>query len=212
MPKDFISGKPDTTKYLHNKMSKECLLRCQQDGEAIDKILFEKSRVYIKTPNKNHHCFYQAVLTSLHEYISDLEGFHKYTTVHLKYQMLIHLIENLHNIKLMKQIFDQAWYEIMCLHACPKAWILKFLYTKEWGDAKFILGLIANTWKIKITLINYLRYDVEFVVYGPYEGEGHADIYIIYNGWSHYTATGTAAFALHTHTHTCAHSYHRNKA
>ena len=121
LPKDFISGKPDTTKYLHNKMSKECLLRCQHNGEVLDKILFEKSRVYIKTPDKNHHCFYQAVLTSLHEYISDLEGFHKYTAVHLKYQMLIHLIENAHNTKLMKQIFNQAWFEIMCLHACPKA-------------------------------------------------------------------------------------------
>ena len=68
-------------------MSKECLLRCQQDREALDKILFEKFRVYIKTPDKNHHCFYQAVLTSLHEYISDLEGFHKNIAVHLKYQM-----------------------------------------------------------------------------------------------------------------------------
>ena len=45
-----------------------------------------------------------------------------------------------------------------------------------------------------------MGYNVEFVVFGPYEGEGHADIYIIYNGWSHYTATGTAAFALHAHT------------
>ena len=79
----------------------------------MEKILFEKSRVYIKTPDKNHHCFYQAVLTSLHQYISDLEGFYKYTTVHLKYQMLIHLIENLPNTELMKQIFDQAWYKIV---------------------------------------------------------------------------------------------------
>ena len=157
--------------------------------------------MYIQIPDKNHHCFYQAVLTSLHEYISDLEGFHKYTAVHLKYQMLIHLIENLHNTKLMKQIFDQAWYKIICLHACPKAWILKFLHTKEWGDAKSMLGLIANISKLKITLINYLGCDAEFVAYGPYEGEGHADICIIYNGWSHYTATGTAAFVLHTHTH-----------
>ena len=62
-----------------------------------------------------------------------------------------------------------------------------------------MLGLIAHMWKIKITLINYLRYDEEFVVYGPYEAVDNADIYIIYNGWSHYTATGTA-FALHAHT------------
>ena len=113
--------------------------------------------------------------------------------------MLIHLKENLPNTELMKQIFDQAWYEIMCLYACPKAWILKFLHTKEWGDTKSMLGLIAQMWKIKMTLINYMGYDVEFIVFGPYEGEGHADIYIIYNGWSHYTATGTA-FALHIHT------------
>ena len=55
-------------------------------------------------------------------------------------------------------------------------------------------------WKIKITLINYLIYDAEFVVYGPYETVSNADIYLIHNGWSHYTATGTAAFALHAHT------------
>ena len=126
----------------------------------MEKILFEKSRVYIKTPDNNNHRFYQTVLTSLHQYISDLEGFHKYTTVHLKYQMLMHLIENVPNTELIKQIFDQAWYEIMCLHVCPKAWILKFSYTKEWGDARSMLGLIAHTWKIKITLINYIGYDV----------------------------------------------------
>ena len=103
MVKDLIPGSPDRTKYPHNKMSKECLLRCQQDGEVMEKILFEKSRMYIKTPDKNNHCFYQVALTSLHQYISDLEGFHKYTTVHLKYQMLIHLIPN---TELMKQIFD----------------------------------------------------------------------------------------------------------
>ena len=161
--------------------------------------MFEKFRVYIKTPDKNHHCFYQTFLTSLHQYISDLEGFHKYTAVHLKYQMLTHLIENLPNTELMKQIFDQAWYEIMCLQACPKTWILKFLQTKEWGDAKSMLGLIAHMWKIKITLINYMGHDVEFIVFGPYEGEGHADIYIKNNVWSHYTATGSA-FALHAQT------------
>ena len=44
-----------------------------------------------------------------------------------------------------------------------------------------------------------MGYDVEFVVFWPYEGEGHADIYSIYNGWSHYIATGTA-FILHIHT------------
>ena len=58
-----------------------------------------------------------------------------------------------------------------------------------------MLGLIAHMWKIKITLINYLGYDAEFIVFGPNdEGISHADI--IYNGWSHYTATGTA---LHVH-------------
>ena len=51
------------------------------------------------------------------------------------------------------------------------------------GDAKSILGLIAHMWKIKITLINYLGYDAEFIVFGPNdEGISHADIYIIYNG------------------------------
>ena len=64
--------------------------------------------------------------------------------------MLIHLIENLPNTELMKQIFDQVWYKIMCFHACPKAWIPKFLHSKEWGDAKSISGLIAHMWKIKI--------------------------------------------------------------
>ena len=85
IPKDLIPGSPDSTKYLHIKMSKECLLRHQQDGKVMEKILFEKSKVYIKTPDKNNHCSYQAVLTSLHQYISDLEGFHKYTAVYLKY-------------------------------------------------------------------------------------------------------------------------------
>ena len=52
MPRDLIPGSPDSTKYPHNKTSKECLLRCQQDGEVMEKILFEKSGVYIKTPRK----------------------------------------------------------------------------------------------------------------------------------------------------------------
>ena len=61
--------------------------------------------------------------------------------------MLIHVTENLPNKELIKQIFDQAWYKIMCLHACYKAWILKILHSKEWGDAKSMLGLIAH-WKV----------------------------------------------------------------
>ena len=121
MSKDLIPGKPDTTKYPHNKTSKECLLRCQQDGEVWKRFCLTSLGCILKTPDKNHHCFYQAVLTSLHQYINDLEVFHKYTTEHLMYQMLIHLIENLPNKELMKQIFDQAWYKIMCLHACPEA-------------------------------------------------------------------------------------------
>ena len=89
----------------------------------------------------------------------------------------------------------------------PKNLDTQVLPTKEWGDAKSMLCLIAHMWKIKITLINYMGYDVEFIVFGLCKGEGHAHFYIIYNGWSHYTATGTA-FALHTTTH----PYYRNKA
>ena len=191
-PKDHIPGSPDTTKYLHNKTSRDCLLRCRQDGNNLDKILYEKSIVYVKTPQRNNHCFYQAVLSSMHESIKGLKHFHSYTAVHLKYQMLLHLMKNIHKTELMKEIFGHAWFKIIILNTCPKAWILKFLHSKEWGDAYSMLGLIAHMWKIKITLINYLEYDAEFVTYGPYCGrECHADIYIIYNGWSHYTATGT---------------------
>ena len=134
IPKDHILGSSDTTKYPHNKTSRDCMLRSRQDGEALDKILFEKSSqdfIYVKTPDRNNHCFYQSMLTSLHEYIKVLKNFYKYTAVHLKYQMMLHLLKNIHNTGLMKQIFGQAWYEIMCFHTCPKAWILKFLYTRE---------------------------------------------------------------------------------
>ena len=167
--------------------------------ENLDKILYDKSRVYIKTHDQNYHCFYQAVLTSLHQHIKHPEGFNKYTAVHLKYQMLLHLLNNIQNTKLMKKIFGHAWFEIIFLRTCPKAWIFNFLQTKQWGDAKSMLGLIAHMWKIKITLINYLGYDAEFIVFGLNdEGISHADSYIIYNGWSHYTAAGTA---LHAHMH-----------
>ena len=40
-PKDHIPGSPDTTKYP--KTSRDCLLRCRQDGNNLDKILYEKS-------------------------------------------------------------------------------------------------------------------------------------------------------------------------
>ena len=133
IPKDHIPFSPDTTKYPHNNTSKDCLLRCEQDGKNLDKILYDKSRVYIKTHDQNHHCFYQAVLTSLHQYIKHLEGFNKYTTVHRKYQMLLHLLNNIQNRKLMKKIFGHAWFEIIFLRTCPKAWIFKFIQTKQWG-------------------------------------------------------------------------------
>ena len=101
--------------------------------------------------------------------------------------MLLHLMKNIHKTELMKEIFGHAWFEIMILNTCPKAWILKFLHSIEWDDAYSMLGLIAHMWKIKITLINYLEYDAEFVTYGPYCGrECHAD-----NGCSHYMATST---------------------
>ena len=105
IPKDLVPGSPDTTKYPHNKTSRDYILKCRQDGEALDKILFEKSRVYVKIPVRNNHCFYQSVLTSLHKYIKGLKNFHKYTAVHLKYQMMLHLLKNIHNTELMKQIF-----------------------------------------------------------------------------------------------------------
>ena len=126
IPKDHIPGSPDTTKYPHNKTSRDCILKCRQDGEALDKILFEKSRVYVKTPDRNNHCFYQG-------YIKGLKNFCKCTAVHLKYQMMLHLLKNIHNTELMKQIFAEAWYEIMGFHTCSKAWILNFLHIREWG-------------------------------------------------------------------------------
>ena len=79
--------------------------------------------------------------------------------------MLLHRLNNIQNTKLMKKIFGHAWFEIIFLRTSPKAWILKFLQTKQWGDAKSMLGLIAHMWKIKITLINYLGYDAEFIVF-----------------------------------------------
>ena len=70
-PKDHIPGSLDTTKYPHNKKSRDCLLRCRQDGHNLD----EKSIVYVKTPQRNNHCFYEAVLSSMHEYIKGLKHF-----------------------------------------------------------------------------------------------------------------------------------------
>ena len=63
--------------------------------------------------------------------------------------MLLHLLNNKQNIKLMKKIFDHAWFEIIFLITCPKAWILKFLQMKQLGDARSMLDLIAHVWKIK---------------------------------------------------------------
>ena len=131
IPKDLIPGSPDTTIYPHNKTSSDCILKYRQDGEALDKILFQKSKVYVKTPDRNNHCCYQCVLTSLHEYIKGLKNFHKYNAVQLKYQIMLHLLKNIHNRELMKQIFAEAWYKIMCFNTCPTAWIFKFLHTRE---------------------------------------------------------------------------------
>ena len=196
IPRDILPGTPDTAVYKHNKTCRECLLKCKQDGEAMEKNLKDNSRVYFKTTDKNNHCFYQSELTYLHEHINEIEGFNKYTAVHLKYQMLMHLIANLSNTELMKKIFTHAWFKIMVLHACPKAWILQFLHSKHWGDAKSMLGLIADMCKKNGTLINYLGSNAEYVQCGPYsDGECHADIYILYNGYSHYTPTGTECFS-----------------
>ena len=53
IPKDHIPCSPDTTKYPHNNTSKDCLLRCEQDGENLDKILYDNqectSKPMIKT-------------------------------------------------------------------------------------------------------------------------------------------------------------------
>ena len=106
--RDHIPGSPDTTKYPHNKTSRDCLLRCRQDGNNLDKILYEKSVVYVKTPQRNNHCFYQVVLSSMHESIKGLKHFHTYTAIHLKYQMLLHLMKNIHKTELMKEIFGHA--------------------------------------------------------------------------------------------------------
>ena len=73
-------------------------------------------------------------------------------------------------------------------HVLKLGYSSSYKLTNGGGDAKSMLDLIAHVWKIKTTLINYLGYDAEFIVFGPNdEGISHADIYIIYNGWSHYT-------------------------
>ena len=35
IPKDHIPGSPDTTKYPHNKTSRDCILKCRQDGGGL---------------------------------------------------------------------------------------------------------------------------------------------------------------------------------
>ena len=75
IPKDLVQGSPDTTVYEHNKTSRDCLLKCKQDGEAMEKNLREKSRVYVETQDNSNHCFYESVLTSLHEHIKNQKTF-----------------------------------------------------------------------------------------------------------------------------------------
>ena len=48
MPKDHIPGSPDTTKHPHNKTSRDCILRCRQDRQALDKICLKSQEFMLK--------------------------------------------------------------------------------------------------------------------------------------------------------------------
>ena len=67
----------DNAVYEKDIMPINCLLRCKQESSEVRKLLKDhcKNSKYVKTSAQYELCFYEAILISLHNFISELDNF-----------------------------------------------------------------------------------------------------------------------------------------
>ena len=60
----------------------------------------QKLLVCKETPIDNGLCFYESILICTYEFLHNCSNFENYTSVHLKYDILMFVIKNFHNTQL----------------------------------------------------------------------------------------------------------------
>ena len=183
----------DKKKYKMDQMAKDCYLRSKQESTNLRNILKRQCRnyKYVKTPIDHGLCLYESILISAHEWLNQLPNFENYTSVHLKYDILMFIINNFDNTQLLSEIMIGAISEVMLHGVSLKAWILYYLHSEQWRDYTTLLEIICHMCRINFTVINFSgNLDSHLLLFGTHSDSKDADAYIIYNGSTHYAGTG----------------------
>ena len=180
-------------KYKMDQMAKDCYLRSKQESTNLRNILKRQCRndKYVKTPGEHGLCLYESILISGYEWLNQLPNFENYTSVHLKYDILMFVINNFDNTQLLSKIMIGAIAEAMLHGVRLETWILYYLHSEQWGDCTTLLELVSHMWGINFTVINFSgNLDSPLLLFGTHSDSKDADAYIIYNGSTHYMETG----------------------
>ena len=98
----------------------------------------------MKTPITDGLCFYESVLISTYEFLHNVDNFKNYTSVHLKYDILMFAINNFDNTHLLSEIMLGAIVEAQEQDVSMEAWIVYYLKSEQWEDCSTLLDIVAH--------------------------------------------------------------------
>ena len=149
------------------KLVDACILSGKNEGLALQKFLRKHKLSYVETDSENHHCFYQALRTSIHplfsrslfkhnctktEILSDTD---QYTAVHLKYQILTTMMDFYQK----SEFFEEIMKEVEVVEASFMSMIFHFLLHDAWADLKMAL-FVHHMFSVNISIV--CLYDPEY--------------------------------------------------
>ncbi len=155
------------------------MLYSSLEGHAVRRILAEVDRVHIETPADEGNCLYESVLCG--DIPAPLAP-KVYTVDNFKNQIFMYMIEN------PAQCTELLKERLQAYKTCLSNYIVKFLGEGEWGE-EYLLLILHAMWGLKITVVDVTATVVERN-FGHSGGTTAADVVIVYNGTTHYTATG----------------------
>ena len=136
---------------------------------------------------------YVSIKKGLGAHLATEKNFPYYSTKYFRHQVADRLITNRQKVMMMKKDYLRQAYGVRVEDAqfpgsfSYKQYCQNVLDNKFWGDA-LILYAVSYLWAIKITVVNskiLQQYRVRHTT-----GLRNADIALVYNSSSHYTAAG----------------------
>ena len=173
------------------KIVTECVLQNQAEGYALQSFMEKHKLEYIKTDDSNSHCFYEALLTCMTQFLTQ-DVMESWTAVHLKYDLFRFILSVYPRV----DIVDSLLAEVTLLNGSFISFIFQYLLCDSWADVR--LGkAFANMMGLKLTILTLAVPDKpSYFHYGGHLDVEDADLKVYWNNYNHFTALGTFSLSV----------------